>query len=268
MSSASERGRSRAPAGSALPLQALILAAGQGLRLNGAAGYEGKPKCLLRFGGRTLLERHIGLLRACGVQDICVVIGFQAQRVRDHLERLGAGRVSTIFNPDFVRGSVVSLWRADAAMRAGRDTLLMDADVLYDRRLLERLVASRHRDCLLIDRGFEAGDEPVKVCLRHGHIVEFRKRLAPGLVFDRCGESVGFFRLSAATAALLADRVADYAGGGRETEPHEEALRDLMLDPRRPPFGVEDVTGLPWVEIDFPQDVRAAEEMIMPRLVA
>lgn len=268
MSFESERGRHDAEGRPARSLRALILAAGRGLRLNGGARPDGAPKCLLRFGGQTLLERHVALLRSCGVRDICVVIGYQAQRVREHLERLGAVGVSTVFNPDFASGSVISLWRADAVMRSGRDTLLMDGDVLYDRRMLEHLIASPHADCLLMDSEFEKGEEPVKVCLRDGRIVEFRKRLPPDLSYDRCGESVGFFRLGAATCAALAARAVDYAGGGRGAEPHEEALRDLMLDPRRPAFGVEDVTGLPWVEIDFPEDVRAAEDLILPRLVA
>ena len=42
--------------------------------------------------------------------------------------------------------------------------------------------------------------------------------------------------------------------------------RVLMLEagPRR--FGVEDVTGLPWIEIDFPDDIERARLEILPRL--
>ena len=32
-------------------------------------------------------------------------------------------------------------------------------------------------------------------------------------------------------------------------------------------FQVEDVTGLPWVEIDFPEDLEKARREILPRLV-
>ena len=31
-------------------------------------------------------------------------------------------------------------------------------------------------------------------------------------------------------------------------------------------FAVEDVTGLPWVEIDFPEDLEKARSEILPRL--
>ncbi len=247
-------------------VQALILAAGRGTRLAGDLQWGLLPKCLLSFSGQSLLERHLRLLTRAGVDDICIAVGYGAQHVRDELARLDSeARVTTVFNPEYDLGSVVTLWCARERLLSGRETLLMDADVLYDARLLERLLGSRHANCLLMDRNFEPGEEPVKVCLRGGRIVEFRKRLASDLAFDDCGESVGFFRLSADTCRALAARAVAYREAGRGAEPHEEALRDLMLEaPER--FGVVDVTGLPWVEIDFPDDVRRARDEIFPRL--
>ncbi len=49
-------------------------------------------------------------------------------------------------------------------------------DVLYDERLMARLLDSALPDCLLLDREIEPGDEPVKLCVRDGRIVDFRKR--------------------------------------------------------------------------------------------
>ena len=46
---------------------------------------------------------------------------------------------------------------------------------------------------VLIDRDFEAGDEPVKVCVRDGVPIELRKRLAGGLRYDSIGERLDFF---------------------------------------------------------------------------
>lgn len=246
--------------------QALILAAGRGTRLAGGPRNGLLPKCLLRFGGRSLLERHLRLLEQTGVGEVCIAVGYGAERIREELARLDSGtRVAMVFNPDYDLGSIVTVWYARAWLLAGRETLLMDGDVLYDGRMLARLLHSRHADCLLMDRHFEPGEEPVKVCLRAGCIVEFGKRIAPGVAFDRWGESVGFFRLSAQTCRALAMRAVAYRETGRGIAPHEEALRDLMLgEPGR--FGVEDVTGLPWIEIDFPEDVQRARAQILPRL--
>src|SRR5918997_237686 len=79
--------------------------------------------------------------------------------------------------------------------------LLKDGDVLYDTRLMERLVRSGIGNCLLMDRNIEPGDEPVKLCIRDGRIVDFHK--IPKNAHDWHGESVGFFRLSPAIAETL-----------------------------------------------------------------
>jgi choline kinase len=147
----------------------------------------------------------------------------------------------------------------------------MDADVLYDRRLMARLLDSTLPNCLLLDRAIEPGDEPVKLCVRAGRIVDFRKR--PTLPYDWHGESVGFFRFSAATAAELADRAAAYVADGRRAMEYEEPIRDMILasnlnDPTTPArFGFEDISGLPWTEIDFPEDVAKAQALL-PELIA
>ena len=160
---------------------------------------------------------------------------------------------------------MVSLWTVREALEAGGDVLLMDADVLYDPAILERLVR-RTGNLFLLDRKFDdTGQEAVKLCIRGGLPVEFRKRLAPDLVYDFAGESVGFFRFGEEAARALAARCSEYVAADRLDEPYEEAIRDLVLEsPDR--FQFEDITGLPWIEIDFPDDVRRAAEEILPRL--
>ncbi len=241
--------------------RAVILAAGVGRRLHDDATQAGqRPKSLLAFEGRTLLARHVAILRAAGIQDITVVTGFCANKIEAALEALGDGTpVRTILNPDFREGSVVSLWCARDVLAAGAPVLLMDADVLYDARLMARLLDSPRGDCLLLDRELEPGDEPVKLCVSGTRIVDFHKR--PTADHDWHGESVGFFRLSADTAAELAGRAGDYVSSGRRHMEYEEPLRDMILA-HADRFGFEDITGLPWTEIDFPADVQKARALV------
>jgi choline kinase len=118
---------------------------------------------------------------------------------------------------------------------------------------------------LLIDRNSGEGDEPVKVCIKDGKPIELRKRLAPGLQHDTIGESVGFFRLDEPAACRLAQLAAGYVDGPGADLPHEEAVRDLLQEGRHR-FEVIDVTGVPWIEIDFAADVLRAEHEVLPRL--
>lgn len=239
-----------------------MLAAGPGMRMD--PDPTGPPKVMLSFDGRTLLERHIEILRGFGIEELVIGVGFQAQAIEREIARLGAqGFVRTVFNPRFREGSLLTLLRLRHAMSGG-DVLLMDGDVLYDRRLMARLVESHHANCFLLDRDFEPGDEPVKLCLRAGGIVEFHKQI-DGVAFDTCGESVGFFRFEPAVAAAILAAGQAHADAGRHDLWYEEAIRDVVLEaPDR--FGYEDVTGLPWIEIDFPEDIRRAEREVLRRL--
>lgn len=246
-------------------MHAIILAAGRGTRLAEHIP-DGQPKCLLEFGGRSLLARHLDLLYGFGVRNADLVIGHEADRIIDHVATLRTRPdVAFHFNPRYEQGSVLSLWAAADTLQGGEAVLVMDADVLYHPGILQRLLQSPIENCYLLDRDFTHGDEPVKIAVRDGIMVEFRKRLPGDLACDAIGESVGFFRFGPACAAAIASQCARYDREGLGDAPHEEALRDVLL--RRPEaFGFEDVTGLPWVEIDFPEDMARATNEVLPAI--
>ena len=245
-------------------MKALILAAGTGWRLGG--GHP--PKCLLEFAGRSLLARHLDLLAALGAARVVIGTGYRHECIERALARIDAAiPVETVFNPEYGEGNVVTLWRMRAHLDGCGPLLLMDADVLYDLRLLERLLGSPRPNCLLLDRGIEEGEEPVKACVRGGRIVELGKTVPEGTRYEFAGESVGFFKLDGRAARRLRAVVEVFAGGPRRGALYEEALREMLV--REPGFelGFEDVTGLPWIEIDFHSDIDRANRDVLPKLV-
>ena len=245
-------------------MRAIILAAGRGLRMRQPEDQQ-LPKCLLRFDGSSLLERHLYALRASGVHEVVLALGFRHELVEAELDRLNwQPRPKIVLNPRFDLGSVLTVHTVAEALQAGGEVLLMDADVLYHEHILRALISGRApANRLLIDCDFEAGDEPVKLCLRAGVPIELRKQLAADLHYDTIGESVGFFRFEEGTARRLVQIVSDYATGARAHMPHEEAVRDLLLERGRE-FEVADITGWPWIEIDFTEDVARAQTEVLP----
>jgi len=66
-------------------MKAVMLAAGIGARLGGS-GARNAPKVLLRFGGRSLLQRHIDSLKRHGIEELVLGVGFN----REEIERANA----------------------------------------------------------------------------------------------------------------------------------------------------------------------------------
>lgn len=248
-------------------MKTIILAAGIGQRLGDFLGNssEKKPKCLLEFDGKSLLQRHLENLHHYGINDIVIVTGFESDMIKSKLTDIGADRVDICFNPNFAKGSILSMVSGLNTLNANQDFILMDADVLYDHNILGRLINSDKENVFLLDQDFEMGEEPVKLCVRNEHLIEFRKQLGENLTFDFMGESVGFFKFTSATGKLLGLKADEYTNRGEDETPYEEIIRDLLLaSPEQ--YSFEDVTGLPWLEIDFPDDVVKARDIILPKL--
>jgi len=245
-------------------MKAIMLAAGVGKRLKNS--FDGKPKCLLDFEGETLLSRHMTALTSCKIEELLIVTGYQHDMIEHEIKRNNSSlRVSTVYNPDYREGSVVSLFKANEFFTSRANTILMDADVLYDPKILHILINSAHENCFLLDRDFEPGNEPVKLCVAGGNLIDFRKQIHKDVQFDFQGESIGFFKFSATIGQKLVDRADQYIKTGRQNEPYEEVIRDLLLEYPED-FCFEDITGLPWLEIDFPEDVTRATQDILPKI--
>src|SRR5262245_45536086 len=154
-------------------MKGVILAAGKGSRLNGTLG--DKPKCLLRVGNKTLIERQIESLHNVGIDDIAIVVGCQAERV----QRICGHHITYVENTRFAQtNSLYSLWLARPLLLDG--FVVMNCDVLFHPQLLDDLVTSRHEDALLIAYSERPlGDEEMKIKVRRGCVVDIAKTLAP-----------------------------------------------------------------------------------------
>ncbi len=224
-----------------------------------------RPKALLEFGGRSLLARHLAYLHDLSIRQVTVCTGFEAAQLEAAVATCRRPAIHCVFNPNFTTGSIESLWAVRDALRVDEDVLVMDADVLYPFAVLERLAHSPHRRCLLLDRDYVPGDEPVKVCVRAGEVVDFSKQPDPTIERDFMGESIGFFRFDPTGARHLAALCEACVADGRRDAPHEAAIREMILAGDHG-IGYEDVSGAPWIEIDFPEDIRRANEYILPAI--
>ena len=247
-------------------MKALMLAAGLGRRLYGDENQE-LPKALLQFGGQTLIERHIIILQACGVDELNLIVGHRKDDLLSEVKRVAPdGFVRSFYNPRYREGPKHSLARGEEVLRSGDDVLFMDADVLYHPKLLQQLVNSDHKTCFVIDQEFKSTDDFVKVCINDGEIVDFGKSL--GSDYDVVGEWPGFFKMSAEIAPQIADSVLGFIARGEDGGAYEEAFCEVLKSSTPGTFRYEDITGTPWVELDYDTDLETAAKKILPQLDA
>jgi len=247
-------------------MRAIILAAGVGSRLFGDDRKQ-PPKSLIEFNGKTLLARHIELLREFGIDGLTLVVGYRQDLVSTEAMSCASGDyIEIIENPMYRGGSMISLWHARATLRSGDDTLFMDADTLYDPALLKRLIDSPVTSAFSYDKKLDEGEDPVRICLRNGEIADFGKQIVGQ--FDAIGERPGFSKFSPETSGKLADSVERHVEAGHLMSPCEDAMRDMILGEHTGTFGIVDISDLKWVEIDFPDDLQKAQDEILPNLKA
>ena len=230
-------------------MNALILAAGRGTRLSASAR---GPKCLTQIGGSTLLDRYLDVLDPLGM-PVTIVTGFAAEAISRHV----AGRTrapACVFNAEFTLGSVVSLARGLATLTG--PLLLLDGDVCFHPDILRHLVDAPAADALAVDVGTVFTDEQYMAGIDDDRVTELRRGVVAG--HGASGEWVGFAKLGAASAAELRARVDAQVAAGDTGGGYEDALASLLPD-----FIVHPVAtaGLPWVEIDFPDDLARAVEL-------
>jgi choline kinase len=234
-------------------MQAVILAAGLGLRMNGSL--NGHPKCLVDVGGRTLLEHQLDVLRGLGVREICVVVGHRAAEVR----ALVGADCHCLENPRYREtNSLYSLWLAREWVRGS--FLVVNADVLASPEIYRR-VAVAPGSALAYDSRSGHEDEHMKVRLDGSRLA----RVAKDLGREACdGENVGILHFDEDAARELFVQAGALIAGGW-TNAWAPAAVDRIAERFR--IQAVDVADLPWIEIDYPADLEVARREVWPAIL-
>ena len=117
---------------------AILLSAGQGSRMLPLTAE--RPKCLIDFSGKSLIEWQVEMLARGGVKRIDVVTGFKTDMVDAHLAQIADPRVTitTQFNPFYqVADNLGSCWIARQAMEG--DFLILNGDTLVSEDIVRKV---------------------------------------------------------------------------------------------------------------------------------
>ncbi len=237
-------------------MKAIILSAGQGRRLFPLT--KRLPKCLVDIKGLSILEWQLEVLCYCGIKDIVIVTGFQHEKIEALVKnKYRSEKIRTLYNEDFNKAdNLFSCWKGRQDMKG--DFILLNGDTLFEPRVLLRLLERASAPITITintkDR-YDADD--MKVIVEDSKLLRVGKDLSMEKVN---GESIGLsffkkhgpdiFRQALCNAVKRA---------GAERRWYLSVIDELAKEGK---VHVVDITGLFWCEIDFPRDLKTAEQVV------
>ncbi|MBP5457144.1 MAG: phosphocholine cytidylyltransferase family protein [Paludibacteraceae bacterium] len=242
-------------------MKAVILAAGVASRLRPLT--NDCPKCLLKVGERSLLQRSMDALKQSGISEFVIVTGYLHKQIEDFVsQNYSDVKVTFIHNSIYdSTNNIYSLWLA-RPKADGEEILLLDSDLLYDPAIIRRVLEAPEENILTLIR-HELGEEEMKVVVdASGAITALNKTCNPA---DAVGESLGIERMGRAyTKALYEELEVMMEKEGLSNIFYERAFERLL--PKGHTYHVLDVTDLFSCELDTVDDFNTAKQRIPAEL--
>ena len=227
----------------------IVLAAGIGSRLRPLTDHC--PKCLLPVGSRPLLPRTLSALQESGIAECVLVTGYRHAMIEDAVRAMSLTMpVRFIYNRRYEStNNNFSLWLAGSQIE-GSDILLLDADILFDPKLLPMLLSAAPPNALLVRTDGELSSEEIKVAIESNVVRRIGKTIDPRIAD---GESIGIEKFGQETAEKLFETL----GRRKDINEFYEASFQELIDNGESIAAVSTL-GLACMEIDTPDDLAAA----------
>ena len=177
-------------------MRAVVIAAGMGKRMGKLT--EAKPKCLLKFGDKSLLQWTVeGLAMVC--KDIWIIT---EQYKGEKIKRLG---YNTIENKDYENNNILQSFFT-AKDKLDKDLIVTYSDIYVERAIFKEL-ASKKGDLILTHKSWVSyyknrNQHPIeqaeKVILDKDYLV---KEIGKDIAYSnklKCYEFIGLFKVSKA----------------------------------------------------------------------
>jgi len=245
-------------------MKAIILTAGVGSRIRPLT--NNCPKSLLKVGGNTILEMMISHIQDCGINEVVFVLGYLQDQIKEYV---------TLNFPNLIAHFVINNRYAETntgfSLMLTKDLIgddgfvKFDADVVFDKTILRKLIDSEYPSCLCIDKNINLEEEEIKVILEgKNRVVKASKTVDPK---EAVGESIGIEKISPETAKLLFAELEEMMADPQYHQEYYEAAYERLIS-KNVPFHALDITGLNWTEIDTKEDFAQAETIFNPRSVS
>ncbi|MCW8931291.1 MAG: phosphocholine cytidylyltransferase family protein [Gammaproteobacteria bacterium] len=239
------------------PIKAIILAAGVGSRIRPLT--DNCPKSLLKVKDKPILEMMINNILDCGITEVILVLGYLQEQIKAFVsDKFPDLDVIYLVNESFADTNTGYSLMLTEKYVGNSAFIKFDADVVFDKNILENLIASDYENCFCIDKNIQLDAEEVKVIINENNqVVKANKSVDP---IKAIGESIGIEKISKTTAIkLFSELRLMMEDESNHQEYYEEAYERLIE--QQVPFYALDITGSKWIEIDTLEDFSEAAKI-------
>ncbi|VAW95910.1 putative nucleotide sugar-1-phosphate transferase [hydrothermal vent metagenome] len=238
-------------------MKAIILAAGVGSRIRPLT--DNCPKSLLKIDGKTILEMMLSHLQDCGINEVVFILGYLEDQIKEFVnENFPNLKSHFVINERYEDTNTgFSLMLAKDLIKESV-FIKFDADVVFEKEILQKLIDSEYSNCLCIDKNINLDAEEIKVIIEgENRVVKASKSVNPK---DAVGESIGIEKISGETAKLLFAELETMMADEKNHQEYYEAAYERLIE-TNVPFYALDITGLKWTEIDTKEDFMTARRI-------
>ncbi len=232
------------------------MAAGMGTRFGQMT--ETIPKGFIQCGGISMVERSIQTLIDCGITRIIIGTGYHKEKYEALRDKYP--QIECVFSPRYAEtNSMYTLWNCREAIGSD-DFLLLESDLIYEPKALTSLLECPAPDVMLITPVTKFQDQYYVEYGEHNRLTRCSTTAAD---LDVKGELVGIHKLSNKFYRAMCE---DYAQKADDLPKLGYEYELLLMSQQIMPVYVLCQEGLKWYEIDDIDDLRYAEQHILPFL--
>ena len=235
-------------------MKGVILAAGRSTRLYPVTLHT--PKCLLKVGNKTMIERQIEYFKKCGIEDMIVIVGFHESKIKEVL----GDSVKYILNPDFsTTNNIYSLFLAKEDLK-GEEFVCVYSDLFFTPKILRKCISSKEGICLAVDRKPVEGT--IRVKIEEDSIAMITMELS---VEEADGNFIGMAKFSPKGSENIFNEL-------EELVKNKENLKDyytiglVSLINKGKKIGFIQTDGDTWVDIDTEKELEYVRRVVAQEL--
>ena len=244
-------------------MQALMLAAGMGKRLGKYT--NNNTKCMVEVAGKKLIDRAIEAVEEAGINKMILVVGYEGQNLIDYIKANYADsqmQFEFIYNKDYATSNNIYSFYLAKDYVVKDDTVLLESDLIYDKSLIKKMMAVKHKNLVAVARYKSWMDGTVVTCDDEGHITQFIDKA--DMNFELIGDyykTVNVYKLSKQFCKNVYIPFLEAYMKAYGLNSYYETTLKVVAHLSKTQLNAYEIGDMPWYEIDDAQDLDIANAM-------